>query len=121
MRIGWRDRLTPTAVGTVSRAWVMREVATRVADESRRARLVDELVSYEPPRRHGLRNNFIFWVGVLTAAALSRFVGLPGWTGFVAALLGFLWIARELAVRALRWRLDQLLAGESREQDTRRA
>ena len=118
MQIGWRDRLTPTAVGTVSRAWVMREVAGRVGDESRCARLVDELVGYEPPRRHGLRNNFIFWIGVLAAAALSRLVGLPGWTGFVAALLGFLWIARELAVRALRWRLDQLLAGEPAETDT---
>jgi hypothetical protein len=119
MQIGWRDRLTPTAVGTVSRAWVMREVANRVADEARRARLVDELVTYEPPRRHGLRNNFIFWGGVLGAAALSRLVGLPGWTGFVAALLGFLWVARELAVRALRWRLDQLLAGEAPEANIR--
>lgn len=118
MRIGWRDRLTPTAVGTVSRAWVMREVAGRVGDESRGARLVNELVAYEPPRRHGLRNTFIFWIGVLAAAALARLVGLPGWTGFVAALLGFLWVARELAVRALRWRLDQLLASEASEADT---
>jgi hypothetical protein len=121
MQIGWRARLTPTAVGTVSRAWVMREVAGRVADESHRTRLVDELVGFEPPRRHGLRNNFIFWIGVLTAAALARLVGLPGWTGFVAALLGFLWVAHELAVRALRWRLDQLLAGEEAEKDTRQA
>lgn len=111
MQIGWRDRLTPTAVGLVSRAWVMREVERRVADAPTRARLVDELSFYEPPRRHGLRNNFIFWVGVLSAAALSRWIGLPGWTGFVAALLVFLWIARELAVRALRWRLDQLVDG----------
>lgn len=118
MQIGWRDRLTPTAVGTVSRAWVMREVAGRVADESRRAFLVDELVIYEPPRRHGIRNNFIFWIGVLAAAALSQLVGLPGWTGFVAALLGFLWVARELAVRALRWRLDQLVAGDAAEPDS---
>jgi len=120
MQIGWHDRLTPTAVGIVSRAWVMREVAGRVADESQHARLVDALAAYEPPRRHGLRNNFIFWIGVLTAAALSRLVGLPGWTGFVAALLGFLWVARELAVRALRWRLDQLLAGEGPESDSSR-
>jgi hypothetical protein len=111
MQPGWRDRLTPTAVGLVSRAWVMREVARRVADAPTRTQLVDELSAYEPPRRHGLRNNFIFWVGVLSAAALSRWIGLPGWTGFVAALLAFLWVARELAVRALRWRLDQLLGG----------
>jgi hypothetical protein len=113
MHIGWRDRVTPTAVGLVSRGWVMREVARRVGDAAMRARLVDELCAYEPQRRHGLRNNFIFWVGVLSAAALSRWIGLPGWTGFVAALLAFLWIARELAVRALRWRLDQLLGNAS--------
>jgi hypothetical protein len=113
MQIGWRDRLTPTAVGLVSRAWVMREVARRVADASTRARLVDELSAYEPQRRHGLRNNFIFWIGVLSAAVLAQLAGLPGWTGFVAALLAFLWIARELAVRTLRWRLDQLLENAS--------
>lgn len=109
MQAGWRDRLTPTAVGLVSRAWVMREVARRVEDPSARERLIEDLVAYEPRRQHGLRNNFIFWIGVLGAAMLARVVGLPGWTGFVAALIGFLWIARELAVRALRWRLDQLV------------
>ncbi len=111
--MSWPDRLTPTAVGLVSRAWVVDEVASRGVDRQRQAALIDELVGYEPPRRHGLRNNFIFWFGALGAALLARAIGLPGWSGFVAALLIFVWIARELAVRALRWRLDQLLA-ESR-------
>ncbi len=104
------DRITPTAVVLVSRAWVVSEVASRGVDQQRQAALVDELVGYEPPRRNGLRNNFIFWLCALGAALLARAVGLPGWSGFVAALLIFGWIARELAVRALRWRLDQLLA-----------
>ncbi len=109
----WPDRLTPTAVMLVSRAWVVSEVASRGVDPQRHAALIDELVGYEPPRKNGLRNNFIFWIFALSAASASRAVGLPGWSGFVAALLIFIWIARELAVRALRWRLDQLLTDAS--------
>lgn len=105
----WPDRLTPTAAGLVSRAWVVEEVAARGVDPQRRAALVDELVGYQPQRRHGLRNNFIFWASAFSAAMLSSAAGLPGWTGFVVVLLLFVWIARMLAVRALRWRLDQLM------------
>ncbi|GAB4480022.1 MAG: hypothetical protein OHK0044_27790 [Burkholderiaceae bacterium] len=115
MSINWRDRITPTAVGLVSRAWVIAEVeraADRagVADAATRAQWVEVLVAYEPPRRHGIRNNAIVWIGLLGGAMAAGAVGLPGWTGFVAALAGFVLIARELAVRALRWRLEQLLA-----------
>lgn len=115
MPIHWRDHISPTAVGLVSRAWVIAEVeraADRagVADAAARARLVEALVGYEPPRTHGIRNNAIVWVGLIGSAMGADAIGLPGWTGFVAALAGFLAIARELAVRALRWRLGQLLA-----------
>ncbi|MFZ5540157.1 MAG: hypothetical protein ACOY5V_10495 [Pseudomonadota bacterium] len=115
MPIDWRDRVSPTAVGLVSRAWVIAEVeraADRagIADTATRARLVEALVDYEPPRTHGIRNNAIVWVGLIGSAMATGAIGLPGWVGFVAALAGFLAIARELAVRALRWRLRQLLA-----------
>jgi len=115
MPIRWRDRISPTAVGLVSRAWVIAEVdraADRagVVDAATRAQLVDALVGYEPPRTHGLRNNAIVWVGLIGSAMAAGAIGLPGWVGFVAALGAFLLIARELAVRALRWRLAQLLA-----------
>ena len=106
----WKDRLSPTAVSLVSRGWVINEVESRGVDPQRHPTLIDDLVAYEPERRHGLRNAFIFWVSVLGAALLAGAIGLPRWSGFVAALLIFVWIARELAVRALRWRLDQLLA-----------
>jgi hypothetical protein len=43
-------------------------------------------------------------------AALAGTLGAPPWTGFVVALLLFMLLARALAVRALRWRLAQLLA-----------
>jgi hypothetical protein len=36
-------------------------------------------------------------------------IGLPGWVGFVAALLVFAGIGHELAKRALRWRLGDLM------------
>ena len=73
----WPDRLTPTAVWIVSRAWVVDEVAARGVDPQRQAVLVDELVVYEPPRRHGLRNTVIFWVVVFSAATLAGAIGFP--------------------------------------------
>ena len=110
----WPDRLTPTAVWLVSRAWVVDEVASRGVDPQRQAVLVDELVVYEPQRRHGLRNTVIFWFVVIAAVALAGAIGLPRWTGFAVALLFFIWVVRELAARALRWRLDQLLSDTQR-------
>ena len=107
MQRGWRDRLTPTAAGLVSRAWVLDVVDTAGIDPRERQRVIDDLVSFEPPRRNGVRNTFIFWAGVIGAAMLADAIGLPGWTGFAFALACFAWIGRELAVRALRWRLDQ--------------
>jgi hypothetical protein len=71
---------------------------------------VDELVAFEPPRRHQVRDNLMVWIGALGAAALAGTLGAPPWTGFVVALLLFMLLARALAVRALRWRLAQLLA-----------
>jgi len=107
-RIRWLDRLTPAAVLLVSRAWVLREVAAVPGlDEARRAELVDELIAYEPERRHGLRNNFIAWLIMLGGTGLADLAGAPPWLGFVAGLLLVLLLARELAVRALRWRLAQ--------------
>lgn len=108
-----RDRLTPTAVGLVSRAWVIEEVEGRVADPARRPALIDDLVGYEPPRRHALRNMFLFWATAIAAAGLADLIGQPRWTGFVAVLVLFAWLARLLAVKALRWRLEQLLAGST--------
>ena len=108
--MAWPDRLTPIAVWLVSRAWVIDEVASRGIDPERQAALVDELVVYEPQRKHGLRNTFIYWLVVIASSVLAGAIGLPKWTGFAAALLFFVWVARELAVRTLRWRLDQLLA-----------
>lgn len=103
------DRITPTAVMVVSRAWVLREVwALPGLDDARRAELVDELVAYEPERRHGLRNNFIAWIIMLGGTGLARLVDIAPWIGFSAGLLVVLLLARELAVRALRWRLAQL-------------
>jgi hypothetical protein len=108
-RIRWIDRLTPTAVLLVSRAWVLREVAAVPdVDDLQRARLSDELISYEPERRHGLRNNFIAWLIMLGGVGLAELIGAAHWIGFVAGLLIVLLLARELAVRALRWRLAQL-------------
>jgi hypothetical protein len=105
-----QDRLTPTAVGLVSRAWVIEEVERRVADPARRAALVDELVGYEPPRQHGLRNMFLFWALAISASTLAGELELPRWSGFAAVVLLFAWLARLLAIKALRWRLDRLLA-----------
>lgn len=102
------DRFTPTAVGLVSRAWVVERVERRVSDPARRAALIDELVGYEPPRRHGLRNMFLFWASAIGASGLARIVDLPPWSGFVAVVLVFAWLARLLATRTLQWRLDQL-------------
>jgi hypothetical protein len=103
----WQDRLTPTAAGPVSRAWVIDAVDAAGIDPHDRQRVIDDLVSFEPPRRHGIRNTFIFWAGVIGAAMGATAIGLPGWTGFAFALVCFAGIGRELAVRALRWRLDQ--------------
>lgn len=107
-RASWRDRLTPTAAGWVSRAWVIEVVEAANIDPGRCRAVIDELVGFEPPRRHGVRNTVNFWVGTLGAAMLADAGGLPGWVGFVTALLLFAWIGRELAVRALRWRLGSL-------------
>jgi hypothetical protein len=104
------DRFTPTAVGLVSRAWVVDRVERRVADAARRAALIDELVGYEPPRRHALRNTFIFWASAIAASSLARAVDLPAWSGFAIVVAIFVWLARLLATRALTWRLDQLIA-----------
>ncbi|MCE2971696.1 MAG: hypothetical protein LW847_16040 [Burkholderiales bacterium] len=111
MKTHWTDRLTPTAVLLVSRGWVLDEVA-RVpnVDEATRLRLVEDLIAYEPPRRHGARNNLFVWFTLLGASMLATELGAPGWWGFVPALLALLWLARVLAVRALRWRLATLLA-----------
>jgi hypothetical protein len=105
----WLDRLTPTAAGLVSRAWVIDTVEAAGVPPAARARVIDELVAFEPPRRHGVRNTVIFWVGVIGAAMAAGAIGLPGWVGFVAALLVFAAIGRELARRAVRWRLDELM------------
>jgi hypothetical protein len=104
------DRVTPTAVGIVSRAWVIREVmrVPQLSDAQRR-QLVDQLSSYQPPRRHGLRDNFIAWFVLLGGAMLFNAIDLPGWIGFVIALVLLVALARLLAVKALRWRLDRLL------------
>jgi hypothetical protein len=103
------DRFMPTAVGLVSRAWVIEEVERRVADPLRRSALIEELVVYEPPRQHGLRNMFLFWVCAIGGSAIAGEFGLPRWGGFLAVVAVFIWLARELAIRALRWRLDQLV------------
>jgi uncharacterized membrane protein YdbT with pleckstrin-like domain len=71
--------------------------------------LIDDLVGYEPPRQHALRNMFLFWLTAIAASALAGALGVPRWTGFVVAVALFAWLARLLAVKALRWRLDQLL------------
>jgi hypothetical protein len=105
-----RDHFTPTAGGLVSRGWVIREVEYRVTDPERREALIDALVGYEPPHRHGIRNTFLFWLFAIGASALAGALDLPRWTGFAAALLVFVWIARQLATRALLWQLDQLEA-----------
>lgn len=110
MHVELSDRFTPAAVGLVSRAWIIREVNQRATDPTLQRKWVDELFAFEPPRRHGLRNNFLFWLTAIGASALAGAVGIAPWVGFVAALGIFVWIARVLAVRALRWRLDQLVA-----------
>lgn len=104
------DRFTPTAVGLVSRAWVIEEVERTASDATRHPALIEELVGFEPPRTHGLRNMFLFWALAIGASGVADAVGLPPWSGFVVVLLLFLWLARLLAVKALRWRLEQLLA-----------
>jgi len=115
LSVGWIDRLTPTAVLLVSRAWVMQQVAALPdLTPERRAALVDELIAYEPERRHGLRNNFIGWLIMLGGTGLAHLAGVPPWLGFVVGLVLVLVLAREVAVRALRWRLAQL-TGPKRE------
>jgi hypothetical protein len=46
----------------------------------------------------------------IAASALAGALGLPRWSGFVAVVVLFAWLARLLAIKALRWRLDQALA-----------
>lgn len=105
------DRFTPTAVGVVSRAWVIGEVLRVPAlSDAQRRQLVDQLCDYQPPRRHGLRDNFIAWLVLLGGAALFKALDLPGWIGFAIGLVLLTALARTLAVKALRWRLDRLLA-----------
>jgi hypothetical protein len=104
------DRITPVAVGVVSRAWVLREVAAVPAlDAAARSRLVDALSEYQPPRRQPMRDNAIAWVVLLGGAMLFNALDLPGWFGFVLALMALTAVARVLAVRALRWRMAQWL------------
>jgi hypothetical protein len=105
------DRFTPTAVGVVSRAWVIAEVlrVPQLSDAQRR-QLVDQVCSYQPPRRHGLRDNLIVWFILLGGSMLFNALDLPGWVGFVIGLVLVGALARVLAVKALRWRLDALLA-----------
>lgn len=105
------DRFTPTAVGVVSRAWVI-DAVMRVPSlsDAQRRQLVEQLCTYQPPRRHGLRDNFIAWVILLGGAMLFNALDLPGWIGFVLGLVLLTALARTLAVKALRWRLDRLLA-----------
>lgn len=109
------DRLTPTAVGVVSRAWVIAQVLRVPAlSDAERRQLVDQLCEYQPPRRHALRNQFIAWAALLGSAMVFSAVGLPGWLGFVLALALLIVLARHLAVQALQWRLEQLLAEAGR-------
>jgi hypothetical protein len=104
------DRLTPIAVGVVSRAWVLREVAAVPGlDAAARSRLVDALSEYQPPRRQPMRDNFIAWAVLLGGAMLFNALDLPGWIGFVLGLVALTAVARLLAVRALRWRMAQWL------------
>jgi hypothetical protein len=110
MHVQPSDRFTPAAVGLVSRAWIIREVSRQAADPALQRRWVDQLFEYEPPRKNGLRNNFIFWISALSAATLAGAAGIAPWIGFIAALIAFLGLARLLAVRALQWRLRQLVA-----------
>jgi hypothetical protein len=70
--------------------------------------IVDDLIGHEPERRHGLRNNFVAWLIMLGGTGLARAVDIAPWLGFAAGLLVVLLLARELAVRALRWRLARL-------------
>lgn len=105
------DRITPAAVGIVSRAWVIREVERHAElGAAARLRAIDVLCAYEPARRHPVRNNVIFWVGTLGSAMLAEVLGAPGWSGFLIALGGFAAVARLIATRALAWRLNRLLA-----------
>ena len=104
------DRFIPVAVGVVSRAWVLREVAAVPGlDAAARSRLVDALSEYQPPRRQPMRDNAIAWVVLLGGAMLFNALDLPGWFGFVLALMALTAVARVLAVRALRWRMAQWL------------
>jgi protein-S-isoprenylcysteine O-methyltransferase Ste14 len=105
-----KDRFTPTAVGLVSRAWVIEEVERRVPDRARHAVLIEELVAYEPPRQHAFRNMFLFWAFAISASTLAGALDLPRWSGFAAVVVLFAWLARLLAIKALRWHLDRLLA-----------
>jgi hypothetical protein len=104
------DRIAPVAVGVVSRAWVLREVAAvQGLDAAARRRLVDALSEYQPPRRRPMRDNVIAWVVLLGGAMLFNALDLPGWIGFVLGLVALTAVARLLAVRALRWRMAQWL------------
>jgi hypothetical protein len=112
------DRLTPTAVGLVSRAWVLREVAAVPGlDAGARRRLVDVLIAYQPPRRQPIRDNAIAWAVLLGGAMLFNALDLPGWIGFLLALVALTAVARALATRALRWRLARWLQTRQDDED----
>lgn len=112
------DRLTPTAVGVVSRAWVLREVAAVPGlDAAARRRLVDVLSAYQPPRRQPMRDNALAWAVLLGGAMLFNALDLPGWIGFVLALVALTAVARVLATRALRWRLARWLETQQDDDD----
>lgn len=107
------DRFTPTEILLVSRGWVIEAVESiDGVDQAQRECWIEDLIAYNPPRRNGLRNNFIVWVGALGAAMIADAIGIRPWIGFVAAVLVFLRIGRALAVRTMRWRLEQLRAGQ---------
>lgn len=107
------DYLTPTEITLVSRAWVLTEVAqVEGLTEPQRARLVDDLIAYSPPRKHGLRNNLIVWFSLLGCTLLAGGLGAPPWTGFVVMLAVLFVLARVLAVKALRWRIGQWIDEE---------
>ncbi|MCS7102148.1 MAG: hypothetical protein NZL99_10675, partial [Burkholderiaceae bacterium] len=66
MRITWRERCTPTAIGLVSRAWVIARVqGVDGLDEATRAEWIEALCAYEPPRENWLRNRWLFWAAAL--------------------------------------------------------
>jgi len=59
-----------------------------------------------------LRNNFIAWILMLGGTGIARLIDVEPWIGFVAGILIVLYLARLLAVKALRWKLDQLTGAD---------